>query len=84
MVKEGTAEVGCRLGLSHTFHQVELPWWELLHFWCRVEYKTGRSSVKSNGRVVWEQEGAVGADHLLANWRSRGAATVWPHGGSKY
>ena len=52
MVKEGTAKVGCRLGLSHTFRQVELPWWELLHFWGRVEYKTGRSSVKSNGRVV--------------------------------
>ena len=29
-------------------------------------------------------EGAVGADHLLANCRSRRAATVWPHGGSKY
>ena len=40
--------------------------------------------LKSNGRVVYEQEGAVGADHLLANWRSRRAATVWPHGGSKY
>ena len=31
MVKEGTAKVGCRFGLSHTFHQVELPsWWEIV------------------------------------------------------
>ena len=38
----------------------------------------------NEARVEQEEEGAVSAHHLLANCRSRRAATVWPHGGSKY
>ena len=77
MAKEGTAaDWVCQV--SNTFHQVESPGrvgiGALLKFnFGRVEH----SVVAGGGR-------ASAAHHLLANCHSGRAATVWPHGGSKY
>ena len=73
--KEGRAEVGCKLGLSHTFHQVQFALPALpVGIGALLNTKVELGS--------WCWEGAVSAHHLLANCRSRRAATVWPHGGA--
>ena len=84
--------------LSHTIGQVvKLPqwWWESAQFTSMLKWVAVPAELQH-----WEveQEGAVStavstcksvlalcsADHLLANCHSRGPATVWPRGGSKY